>query len=168
MSSLLLYVCADADQYVGIQKAVAVVCAAQPRQQQQQQQGGGSGSGSSKPRVLPEQVVRIAYPLPQHLQAASGDAGRTLLLSEEQVVACVQRAAAAAAAARTAAAVAAAVPGAKGVGGGKEAAAAAAAAGEDAKAITAEQLMYGEACERVVSLLMGRYQLRDVYTAARL
>jgi hypothetical protein len=159
MSSLLLYVCADADQYVGIQKAVAVVCAQQPRQQQQQ---------GSKPRVLPEQVVRIAYPLPQHLQAASGDAGRTLLLSEEQVVACVQRAAAAAAAARTAAAVAASVPGAKGVGGGKEAAAAAAAAGEDAKAITAEQLMYGEACERVVSLLMGRYQLRDVYTAARL
>lgn len=43
--------------------------------------------------------------------------------------------------------------------------------GGDATAVpsvTAEQVMYSPACDRVISLLMTRYQAKDVYIAARL
>ena len=46
-------------------------------------------------------------------------------------------------------------------------AAAVAAAGGEAGAVRSEQLLYGPACERVVALLLGRYERQDIYTLAR-
>ena len=135
---LLLYLCVDQDQFAGIGKAVAAVTRSPL-------------SGSSF--ITPEQVQAIAYPMGGSRQLAS--IGRYVLTDEE-----IAAAVCAAHACRAA-------------GGGAEGATiqgkvmeqqAVAAGGS---AIRPEHLMHGAACERLVTLLLGRYKWHDVYIAAR-
>jgi hypothetical protein len=134
---LLLYLCVDQDQFAGIGKAIAAVT---------------KSAASSKCYITPEQVQAIAYPMGGSKHLAS--IGRCVL-SREEIAAAVH----AAHACRVS-------------GSGSEGGMPPGRVNEQHVlagdgAILPEHLMYGAACERVVTLLLGRYKWHDVYIAAR-
>jgi hypothetical protein len=152
--ALLLYLCPDRDLYAGMAKAVSVVVQ----------------SALPGATVDTQGILKVCYPLVQPEQAA---AVCKAPLTAQQIAAAV---AAAAAAAPTAGAKSS--GGAGGAGGRKPSTpgtAAAAAAEAQAAAVNAEpasikpsQLMYSAATERVVTLLLHRYQWVDVFISALL
>lgn len=164
IQALLLYLCPDRDLFAGISKAVSVVTqAALP---------GG--------QVDAQGVLKMCYPLIQPEQAVSVCRAP---LTAQQVAAAV---AAAAVAGTVPPAVPA--PAASSVAGGRDGGGAAgrkgscpgasvSTGGDHAQAAQApaappsmkpSQLMYGAACERIVTLLLHRYQWVDVYVSALL
>lgn len=168
---MLLYLCPDRDLYQGITKAVAAVT---------------HSAAIGTATVNAATVVQMCYPL---LSPELAGPIQRAPLTAVQISAAVSAAAASAmtadgqAQAPTTAAAAGsgqhtAPSGASGSGSGavaqaaaQQAAAAAATAAAAAVAqpatIKASQLMYSAACERVVTLLLHRYQWKDVYIAAR-
>lgn len=159
-SAVLLYLCSDRDLYLGISKAVAGVAAC-------------AAPGAA---VDAAAVVRMCYPL---LTVEQAMPIQRAPLTPAQITAAVAAATAADTAA-TAAAPAPAPPASGGHGatashsGGGQAAAAAAAAcsaagqGLSGSGIKASQLMYSAPCERIVTLMLQRYQWKDLFIAAKM
>lgn len=146
IDAVLLYICADRDLYQGITKAIAAVTA----------------SAAVGTVVDAPAVVRMCYP---HLSPEQAAPIQRAPLSASQITAAV-----AAASAETNPA---------GAGGATVAPAASHSSSGAASAVNPQaamplaavkpsQLMYGAACERVVTLLLQRYQWKDIYIAARL
>jgi hypothetical protein len=163
--TLLLYLCADRDLYAGISKAMSVVA-----------QTAGAGA-----KVDAQGVLRMCYPLIQPAQAALVCRAP---LSAQQVAAAVTAATAAGTASQPAPVsvpAAASTTGGKGGGGsgaagsrkpscpgGPPPAAADAASEAVPPSLTPSQLMYSAPCERIVTLLLSKYQWQDVYVNALL
>lgn len=162
---VLLYLCLDRDLYAGIVKAMSAV----------------TQTALPGAMVDTQGVLSMCYPLIRPEQAAQVCRAP---LTAQQIAAAVAAAAAAGAAPvppSAPAATASAAGGGKGGGSGAGSrkpscpgastaavADAPAAAGETAVQLKASQLMYGAACERIVTLLLHRYQWVDVYVNALL
>lgn len=157
--ALLLYLCPDRDLYAGMTKAVSVV----------------AQSALLGARVDTQGILKMCYPLVQPEQAA---AVCKAPLTAQQIAAAVAVAAVAGTvppAIGPAAAAAASTAGAKSSGGsggagtrkpstpGTAADAQAAASDAEPASIKPSQLMYSAATERVLTLLLHRYQWVDVF-----
>lgn len=161
--AVLLYLCLDRDLYAGIVKSMSAV----------------TQTALPGAMVDAQGVLSMCYPLIRPEQAAQVCRAP---LTAQQIAAAVAAAAAAGAVPPSApVATASAAGGGKGGGSGAGSrkpscpgastaavADASAAAGETAVQLKASQLMYDAACERVVTLLLHRYQWVDVYVNALL
>jgi hypothetical protein len=164
--AVLLYLCQDRDLYAGIVKAVSAV----------------TQTALPGATLDTQGVLSMCYPLIQPEQAAQVCRAP---LTAQQIAAAVAAAAAAGVApvppSLPVATASTAGGGSKSTGGGTGSrkpscpgastaavADASAAAGEAPVQLKASQLMYGAACERVVTLLLHRYQWIDVLVNALL